>query len=374
MWSPQLYIQNGLKQGESQEILNIAAECLDQFYSQNPDAPALLTLNHLALRAQVPYWRLRTAVERSSKCYQHFKIRKRSGGYRVISVPHPDLMKVQRWLAIHILNKQPVHPASFAFKPKSSITSCAARHTGARWLVKIDISTFFNSISEIPVYRIFRSFGYSPLIAFELARLTTCISEKSTRYSYKHWKNFKRHVTIQNYQNDKIGHIPQGAPTSPMLSNLFMRNLDDNIATAASMAGLIYTRYSDDLIFSTRNEFSRKQAVKFIRSVSLLLRSEGLFLNARKTIVVPPGARKVVLGLVVDGDKPRLSREFRNRLRQHFHYLEKFGPVEHMQNRNFETTIGMKYHIRGQIDFANMVDKQYADKMLNKFNAIDWVV
>ena len=88
-------------------------------------------------------------------------------------------MQVQRWIAAHILNPLPVHHCSFAFKPGSSIIKCAARHTGARWLVKMDIAGFFSSISEIQVYRVFLSLGYQPLVAFELARLSLQEHERS---------------------------------------------------------------------------------------------------------------------------------------------------------------------------------------------------
>ena len=143
MWSPQLYIREGLARQVQPEVLRAAASKLDTFYSQSDNIPALLTLGHLAQRSGVPYGSLRAAVERKGQSYNHFTIRKRSGGRRTISVPNRDLLMVQRWLTKHILNKQPVHSASYAFKPGSSILQCASRHTGARWLVKMDISGFF---------------------------------------------------------------------------------------------------------------------------------------------------------------------------------------------------------------------------------------
>jgi RNA-directed DNA polymerase len=110
--------------------------------------------------------------------------------------------------------------------------------------------------------------------------------------------------------------------------------------------------------------------LKFIQIVSDLLRTAGFHPNKRKSIIVPPRGRKVVLGLFVDGATPRLPRDFRDKLRQHMHYLEKFDPIEHMKRRAFETVLGMKRHIRGLIDFARMVDADYSDKMLNRFLSI----
>jgi len=159
-----------------------------------------------------------------------------------------------------------------------------------------------------------------------------------------------------------------------MLSNLVMRELDAEITAVANCAGLTYTRYSDDMTFSTRDGFCRTKAVDLVNTVSSLLRSASFHPQEHKTVIVPPGARKVVLGLVVDGAKPRLQREFRDNLRQHLYYLRKFGPIEHMRRRDFETVQGMRHHIRGLIDFARMVDVPYAEAMFKHFNAIDWPV
>ena len=349
-----------------------AASQLDKFYSKNNTIPALLTLGHLAQRSGVPYGRLRAAVERRRQTYKHFTIRKRSGGRRTISVPNLDILMVQRWLTKHILNRQPVHSASYAFKPGSSIVRCANRHTGARWLVKMDISGFFGSISEIAVFRVFRSLGYEPLMAFELARLTTCVTNNWYRYTNWRWRNYYPFYEIGSYNDGRIGHLPQGAPTSPMLSNLVMRDLDNRIADIAGHNNLIFSRYSDDLTFSTRESWSRSRSKVLIRSVSQALRTAGFYPNVRKTKIVPPGGRKVVLGLVVDGEVPQLSRQFRGNLRQHLYFLEKYGPVEHMRRRKFETILGMKHHIRGYIDYARMIDEQYGIEMLKKYEEIDW--
>ena len=130
-----------------------------------------------------------------------------------------------------------------------------------------------------------------------------------------------------------LGYLPQGAPTSPMLSNLVMRELDGIIQRLADAAGLTYTRYSDDLTFSTRSkEFSRFKARGFISEVGKALTVFGFQPQHRKTKVVPPGSRKLVLGLQVEGDVSRLTREFKDKLRQHLYYLEKHGAVRARKN------------------------------------------
>lgn len=374
MWSPQLYINEGLARQVPPEVLRAATSQLDAFYSRNDNIPALLTLGHLAQRSGVPYGSLRSAIERKGQSYNHFTIRKRSRGRRTISVPNRDLLMVQKWLTKHILNKQPVHSSSYAFKPGSSIFRCASRHTGTRWLVKMDISGFFGAISEIAVFRVFRGLGYEPLVAFELARLTTCVTSNWRRYLNWRWLNYYPFYRIESYNDERIGHLPQGAPTSPMLSNLVMVDTDNKIAEVARRNDLIYTRYSDDLTFSTRGSWTRSRSKLLVHSVSKILRTAGFFPNDRKTKIIPPGGRKIVLGLLVDGDSPRLSRKFRGNLRQHMYYIEKYGPVEHMMRRNFETILGMKHHIKGHIDYARMMEDEFGIEMLRRYEKIDWPV
>lgn len=373
MWSPQLYLDRGRNQGCELEVLNNAICQIERVIVPHPEIPAILSLNHLAQRVGVSYQGLRAIAERHQNPYRHFSVRKRSGGLRRISVPSPELMRVQRWLAVHVLNPLAVHHSSYAFKPGSSIVKCASRHCGARWLVKMDIAGFFSSISEIQIYRVFRALGYQGLVAFELARLTTHSPGLSPRYTLATWRGRGCHEVIPSYNNAHLGYLPQGAPTSPMLSNLIMCDADAKIESVAKTFGLNYTRYSDDLTFSTRgNDFTRSRATRLVANITLLLARMGLYPQERKTKIVPPGARKVVLGLIVDGATPTLAREFRSLLRQHLYYLESVGPIEHAKKRGFETVWGMHSYIRGLIDFAKMVDRPYADRILARFVAIDW--
>jgi RNA-directed DNA polymerase len=375
MWSPQRYLRQGKALGFPAAVLKNAVEQIEGVISRRADAPAILSLNHLAERVGVPYGTLRLIVARQRDPYRRFTIRKRSGGRRAIRVPEAALMRLQRWLVAYVLNPLPVHPSSFAFKPGSSIIGCAARHCGARWLVKMDIAGFFHSISEIQVYRVFLALGYQRLVAFELARLTTFARSKTFQYRSPRWQTLKKRERISDYSHPHLGFLPQGAPTSPMLSNLVMREVDEQIATASGTAGLTYTRYSDDLTFSTRDEsFNRANATKFIGEVTRILVRVGLYPQARKTVIVPPGGRKIVLGLLVHEDLPHLPREFRDRLRMHVYYLEKVGPVEHAKARGFETVWGLKNHIRGLIDFSRMIDPTYGDALLERFKAVDWPI
>jgi len=371
-WSPQQYLADGRLLGVDPTTLQSAVEQIEEVIVTHPELPALLTLNHLARRTGADYQELRSIIRCSNGFYRHFRIHKRSSGHRLISVPAPTLMTVQRWIAKYILNSQPVHHCSFAFGPGASILKCAARHTGARWLIKLDVAGFFGSISELRVYRVFRSIGYRPLIAFELARLTTHAPLESPRYTLSQWRAKPHPSPIGKYWRGRIGYLPQGAPTSPMLSNLMMRDSDAEIEALSKAMGIRYTRYSDDLTFSTSGNFDRVSARKLIWRVRTILGRVGLQINNRKTNIVPPGGRKIVLGLLVDGTQPRLTRDFRSMLRQHLYFLSKVGPAEHTKQRGFDSIWGMYRHVRGLIDFANMVEPFYAQALLGDFDKMNW--
>jgi hypothetical protein len=336
----------------------------------------LLTLNHLAYETQVPYRLLRSVVARSHPSpYRLFWVSKRSGGHRLICVPLAGLCRAQRWIASNVLSGVPPHSASFAYSPRRSALDCARMHCGCKWLVKVDVMQFFESISERQVYQVFRTLGYEPLVAFEAARVCTRITHAGRRVTRQRWRNsfVPSRYSIVDYRTFQVGHLPQGAPTSPMLSNLVVWHLDEALTQLAAANGVVYTRYADDLVFSTSSlEFSRQMAEALIRSVYAALREQRLRPRTTKTVVSPPGARKVVLGLVVDTERPRLPREFREKLEVHLFHLEKHGLVGHLERRGFASYSGMKAHIWGLLTYAHHVDEEFAQPLMERFNKLPW--
>jgi RNA-directed DNA polymerase len=317
-------------------------------------------------------------VSRKSDPYRSFRIPKTVGGkieqnYRLISVPDFYLLRVQRWLASNILAKGHPHTASSAYAPGSDIKLTASLHCGARWLIKLDIKRFFESISEISAYRVFREFGYQPLVAFEFSRLCTRQRKVLLSGGWR-WRCYiDIRPTIQAYWAGTMGYLPQGAPTSPMIANLSVRALDETIAAIAEDYRLVYTRYADDLTLSTRNaDFTRGKALQVIAQIHRAMASNGFSPNLTKTQVVPPGARKIVLGLLVDGRSPRLTREFRAKLRMHLYYLESVGPVSHQVRRQFISVRSLRNHIEGLMNFAYHIDPAFGQSCKAKLAKITW--
>jgi hypothetical protein len=159
-----------------------------------------------------------------------------------------------------------------------------------------------------------------------------------------------------------------------MLANLVVRDLDAKLDALALSGGWTYTRYADDLAFSTADTSSRGQALAVAALVERELGVAGFNANLQKTTVTPPGARKVLLGVLVDRERPRVSKKFRNNVETHLYALNHplIGASAHLHRRGFASVIGMRKHIAGLIAFAHQVDPSYARDLYREFNRVDW--
>jgi RNA-directed DNA polymerase len=298
---------------------------------------------------------------REGSNYRLFSISKRSGGRRFIHAPSAGLLRVQQFINQEILQKAPPHPASFAFHPSGGIRSCAAKHCGARFLFQFDLSDFFHTVGEADVYHIFVSLGYRPLLAFELARICTTThlpARTSHTLAALHYRRPYEPDSEFPYMHfwSKFGVLPQGAPTSPMLGNLAARELDTVLTDFATRSGLVYTRYADDLTFSAI-EYPHDRSIAQIRSrICRLIREQGFRVNPRKTRLARAGARKVVLGLLVDGDVPRVPRWTVIRIDRFLHAIEKYGLAGVARHEGFDSAFGFYNHLNGLIAYLKDVD------------------
>jgi len=370
-WSPHYYRTEARALGLSEATISSALKSVRSLSAKN--IPPLITLKHLSLQAEVDYRTLRALVDRSySEPYRVFQVRKRAGGYRRICVPCPPLLAAQRWIHRYVLSQQPTHANSYAFSKDGKIYDCAERHCRARWLIKLDVQQFFESISERQVFAAYVALGFGRLLAFELTRLCTRQTPSRTRSKLRRWQPKHSYKFYQNGMNT-IGALPQGAPTSPMLSNLVMSRLDEELDNYSDEHGLCVTRYADDIVFSTAESgFSRLDAVQVMIDATNLLRRHGLMVNAVKSAIIPPGARKVVLGLVVDGEKPRLSRDFRSYLATHLRGIEKFGAEDHCTARGFDSVYGMRRYLAGLVAYARQIESAFGDDCASRLNRVPW--
>lgn len=379
-WRSQQFIDSARKNGCHKVVVQNAVAVGRELQVKLPGAPPIFSLRHFAHLTEIDYAFLRRIVTRSHEPYRIFRVRKRplpgeEERYRVISVPNDRLMAVQRWISAEILSRLTPHEASVAFTKGDNIKTAVQPHCGSRWIIKLDLLNFFESINERQVFHIFRRAGYQPLVAFELARICTRRGQQKTKRDHAKWNcDFTRWQKIISYGSKVMGYLPQGAPTSPRLANLAARDLDNHVMDAASEFGFIYTRYADDLCLSTKNSTTtRSDAVRLISAVYACIGHCGFTPQKAKTRLVPPGARKIVLGLSLNDDRPRLTREFKARIRQHVHFLlrDDVGPAGHSAHLG-ATTFGLRRHVLGLIHYARHIEPDFGNRMLGEFTKIRW--
>ena len=315
-WDSQQFRTGARAVGRSETTIEAAIQIARDIKQTNPDLPVVLTLHHLSHLCDVSAEFLQEVIFRKVEAYRTFRVEKRgkpnalpkpARRFRTICVPDPLLMQAQRWIAQNILNVVTPHDASYAFAKNRDLVKSARKHAGAKWLVKMDVRNFFESIFEQQVYFVFRRLGYPALLCFQLARICTRLP----------LQKFPRPLSGTSdlpYRPWPQGHLPQGAPTSPMLANLAVHALDMHLSKICKDLGWTYTRYADDLAFSRIKNVRRSSAMHLVKLVEEALSAFGLAVRRPKTRIAPPRARKIMLGVLVDRERPRLTRSFRNNL------------------------------------------------------------
>ena len=274
--------------------------------------------------------------------YSRFTIPKRSGGLRVISSPKRQLRVAQNWIRITLLAPLPVHPAAMAFRPDRSILDNAQQHTGKAVVVRIDLKDFFPSIRARRVRGLFESFGYNEGVASLLALLTTECPRVAATLDGE-----KRFVALGARS------LPQGACTSPALTNLLCRRLDARLTGLAAAFGFTYTRYADDLVFSHADPGAPVGSL--LGLVQTIVTTEGYVINEEKTRIMRRQHRQAVTGVVVN-ERPGVSRQDIRRFRAFLHHCETegFAAVSERIGKN------ALLYARGYLAFLHMVNAEQA--------------
>lgn len=244
--------------------------------------------------------RLEEILNNVSGHYQEFWMRKRSGGYRMISAPDKDLQAIQSTIYSRILSSVTiVHPAAVGFRCGRSVVDNAAPHLGKRYVLKMDIHDFFGSIRSPRVRQTFKKIGYPENVSKVLGALC-CLHR----------------------------HLPQGAPTSPALSNIVGYEMDRKLAALAAEYGLTYTRYADDLTFSG-DVFPKEQ---IIPQVKRIIRDEKFEPNHKKTHFMNQSSRKIITGVsVASGVKLTIPKSKKREIRKNVYFILTKGLAEHQR-------------------------------------------
>lgn len=148
-----------------------------------------------------------------------------------------------------------------------------------------------------------------------------------------------------------------------MLANLAAHNLDLCLSRLASGLELRYTRYSDDITFSSAGEFSRTKGERVIRAARDHVAHNNFVMNERKTRICPPGSRLTVMGLLVDSERVRLSRQFKKRLEWHVYGCKKFGVRQYSSSKGFSDVGMYLLHVDGLFAHAMHVEPEWTQPL-----------
>lgn len=273
------------------------------------------------------------------KHYHPAKVPKGNGEFRELCVPDEFLKTIQRRIADRLLVYEAISPFAAAYRPGGSTLVNAAPHVGKPVLLKLDIRRFFDHIIYPMVKeKAFPAERYSEANRILLSML--CIYKDA---------------------------LPQGAPTSPVISNIIMREFDDTVGAWCLSKGITYTRYCDDMTFS--GDFEPCEVIQFVKNE---LGKSGLFLNDKKTVVLRDGQKKAVTGIVVN-EKPNVSAAYRRKLRQELYFCQKYGLDEHIHRLGLDISAPQyAMQLLGRVNYVlqitpdNAEMRQYKEWLLQK--------
>ena len=295
----------------------------------------LLSLNLLDCDDKKYIKELYSISNRVERNYKVYKIKKRNGSYRTIYSPNPTLKHIQRKILNNILNNLEISKYAKGYYRNISLKDNALPHVGKKTILKLDIKNFFDNIDFMDVYNSCFNINFFP-------------------------KSVGMLLTYLCTYNE---HIPQGAPTSAYISNLVMKNFDNELGAWCEMNNISYTRYSDDMTFS--GEFEPK---KIIIKVRKMLYKLGLQLNNKKIHVIQNSNCQIVTGIVVN-KKIQVNIKYRNKIRQEIYYINKYGINSHLEKiKTNETKEDYLKRLYGKILFVLQINKN--DKEFENYKIV----
>ncbi|QXP72117.1 RNA-directed DNA polymerase [Polaribacter sp. R2A056_3_33] len=296
------FTKKALESGYSADELNKCLVYAEPLF--NKRLPIIYNLSHFAAHVGYSTKFIRRAIKTNGTefFYRKYSIPKKNGSSRVINEPLPSLKEIQKWVLDNILNNMPISAYAKAYTFNRSIKDHVKYHENQNVVLTMDIENFFNNITSDKVERLFIDKGYSPLVSNLLSRI----------------------CTLNNS-------LPQGAPTSPRISNILMLPFDNEIAKyckpkfiGGKKVQVKYTRYADDIAFS--GEINKAE---FVELVSNELQKLDLSLNEDKTIEKKRNQQQIISGIIVN-QKIQVPRKKRDELKQAMYYIEKFGLENHL--------------------------------------------
>lgn len=269
--------------------------------------------------------------------YKVFEIPKRTGGTRKITAPTGKLKDIQKCLSIIIAPYYQIPDCVHGFAEGRSVATNAEKHTEKNYVFNIDLKDFFPTITYTRVVKSLQELGFNEEVSDIIARLCTIPM----------WDEHSK--MLRNS-------LPQGSPASPLLSNIVCSSLDKRLSALAKRYGLTYSRYADDITFSSNHSVYAKDG-DFLQDLEKIISSSGFKINEKKTRLQKKGSRQEVTGLIV-GEKVNTYRKFAKNLRAAVFHAETNGCTPHDFN-----------NIMGRISYLAMV-KGTEDPVVKRLRAI----
>jgi RNA-directed DNA polymerase len=285
----------------------------------------------------------------TSSHYKRFTIPKKSGGVRTISSPMMYLKNAQHWILENILYKLNIHEKAHGFVPKKSILTNAQPHIGKEFIINIDLKNFFPTITYKRVKGVFRGMGYSEQMSTIFALLCTEpeideVMMDGDKYYVAKGERF----------------LPQGAPTSPAITNIICHKMDKRMVGTADKLGFTYSRYADDMTFS-KQEADDEKLKRLMWQVKMIVADENFTIHPKKIHIMRKGAKKEVTGIVVN-EKLSVPRKKLKNFRAVLHKIEK---TKNLEGINWGTGSPLN-SIYGFANFIRMVDPEKGGKIMAK--------
>ena len=269
--------------------------------------------------------------------YKEFEIPKKSGGTRRITAPTGKLKDVQKCISVLVAPYYQVPDCVHGFAEGKSVASNASMHTAKNYVLNIDLKDFFPTITYTRVVKSLKELGFNDEVSDIIARLCT--------------------IPMWDEQNQMLRNsLPQGSPASPLLSNIVCISLDRRLSGLAKRFRLTYSRYADDITFSSDHSVYAKDS-EFLKELENIVESSGFKINEKKTRLQKKGSRQDVTGLIV-GEKINTYRQFTKNLRAAVFHAETNGCTP----REFN-------NIMGRISYMAMVKGPDAS-IVKRFRAI----
>jgi RNA-directed DNA polymerase len=289
-------------------------------------------LERMADQLGLPPDFIRNLARGASYEYKEYRIPKRTGGQRTIHHPSRRLKALQRWLLSNVVELLPVHPSATAYRKGRSIFDNAKVHATSRYLLRMDFKEFFPSITD--------------------EDLRTYVAQHASLF-YE-WTPSDIDVFCGLVCRKQV--LTIGAPTSPALSNAICHDLDVNLHALSETRGVIYTRYADDLFFSTEHKnVLRRIEADVIEAMSKLKVPAKLKINLDKTRHSSKRGARRVTGIVLGSDgRPYIGRRLKRKVRTLIHEVD-----------SLDTST--RVSLAGTIAYASGFDPSFINSLIAKY-------